>query len=221
MAVLLTACTPSQNQIQTAIAQTEAAQDAANLVLQQTMVAQTQAAQSAVDLAQKQTQQAIELTQGAQSSSLPMELQIQTAIVQTQSAEGLTRQETQAALDLTMTPTPPEQATASFDAADAQVYTIGYLPGDIFFFTIQFSEEVKGEYHAEMANRKFKCSVLPQYPNRLYCQGASRPPVTGLHWLQLYEDVGGGANIVFAQNIDIPYPVMTPTRVPTFTPTPG
>jgi hypothetical protein len=46
---LLAACGPSQNQIQAAIAQTQAAQDAMNLLLQQTMVAQTQAAQSAVD----------------------------------------------------------------------------------------------------------------------------------------------------------------------------
>lgn len=212
---LLAACGPSQDQIQAAIAQTQAAQDAMNLLLQQTMVAQTQAAQSAIDQEQKETQQALELTLAVQSVAPPLEVQIQTAIAQTQGAEGLTRQETQAALDLTTTPTPPGAPTFSADFTDAIIYTHGWMI-DGFFFTIQLSQEVKGKYHAEIGGRKFKCSVLEKYPDRLYCFG---PKISaGYRTIQLYEDLAsGGANIVRTWWYDIPFPVMTPTK---FIPTP-
>jgi hypothetical protein len=217
MVLLLAACGASQKQIEAAIAQTKAAQDAMDLLLQQTMVAETHAAQSAIDQKQKETQQALELTLAVQSVAPPLEVQIQTAIAQTQSAEGLSQQETQAALDLTTTPTPPGAAIFSEDFADAYIYTHGWTL-DHFFFTIQLSQEVKGKYHAEIGGRKFKCSVVEKYPNRLYCIG---PKVSaGYRIIQLYEDLpSGGANIVFAKAYDIPFPFMTPTKFPTPTAT--
>ena len=217
VAVLLAACGPSQNQIQAAIAQTQAAQDAMKLLLQQTMVDQTQAEQSAIDQEQKETQQALELTLAVQSVAPPLEAQIQTAIAQTQGAEGLSRQETQAALDLTTTPTPPGAPTFSADFADAYIYTHGWM-SDGFFFTIQLSQEVKGKYHAEIGGRKFKCSVMEKYPDRLYCIG---PKISaGYRIIRLYEDLAsGGANIVFVRAYDIPFPVMAPTKFATATPT--
>lgn len=217
VALLLAACGPSHKQIEAAIAQTQAAQDVMNLLLQQTMVAQTQAAQSAIDQRQKETQKSLELTLAVQSVALPLEAQIQTAIMQTQSFEGLSRQETQAALELTTTPTPPGEPTLSADFADAYIYTHGWVP-DQFFFTIQLSHEVKGKYHAEIGGTKFKCSVLEKYPDRLYCIG---PKISaGYRIIRLYEDLAsGGANIVFARAYDIPFPIMTPTKFPTPSPT--
>ena len=41
-----------------------------------------------------------------------------------------------------------------------------------FFFTIQIEDEITGEYHAVVdKNKAYKCFMMEEYPNRLYCHG--------------------------------------------------
>ena len=58
------------------------------------------------------------------------------------------------------------------DFSNAEVFSMGPMENWNFFFTIQIEEEITGEYHAVVdKNKDYKCFMMEDYPNRLYCHG--------------------------------------------------
>lgn len=70
----------------------------------------------------------------------------------------------------TITPTPT--ATFQADFAKAELYTAGPLANFRFLIVVELAEPVQGEYYGLVdRNKEYKCEVLVEYPNRLYCSG--------------------------------------------------
>jgi hypothetical protein len=62
--------------------------------------------------------------------------------------------------------------TLASNLNQARIYTVGFLEGWRYFFTLETLSEVEGKYYAIVQeNKRYECFILPQYPNRLYCQG--------------------------------------------------
>lgn len=69
---------------------------------------------------------------------------------------------------ITLTPT----ATFQADFSKAKFYTAGPLAGFRFLIAVELEEPVEGEYYALVDDSKeYTCTVLPDYPKRLYCTG--------------------------------------------------
>jgi hypothetical protein len=52
------------------------------------------------------------------------------------------------------------------------LFASGPLSGYRYFFSLQASEPVEGDYYAVVDEDEiYTCNVLQQYPNRLYCSG--------------------------------------------------
>lgn len=213
--ITIAACSPKVDPVQTAIAGTSIAQSTQDYINQQQTqlaVANLQLTQSAMGVLQQQTLSALVQTQAALEAQLMMQV----------SLAG-----TQTAIALSAVPTPPLTpqanstpipagvhpiASTGTDFTNAQVYSKGPSGYRKYMITIQIPEDagpVQGTYHLETAAKKFDCQVHKDYPNRLYCIGPS--PRGGYHALRLYEDLGGGAILVFVT--DIMLPVWTPTFV--------
>lgn len=213
--LVLSACTPKVDPVQTAIAGTNIAQSTQNF------------------LDQQQTQLAIANLQLTQSAFIVIQQQTQSALVQTQAAlesqllAQASMAETQAAIALSAVPTPPLTpqaaqtpipagvnpiASTGTDFTKAEVYSKGGLLGKKYMITIQIPDNttpIQGTYHLEVAAKKFECQTHKDYLNRLYCVGPS--PRGGYHAVRLYEDLGGGAILVFVTDIELP--MWTPTFV--------
>ena len=76
----------------------------------------------------------------------------------------------------TTIPTPEDTATKTPipgpDFSNAEIFSMGPMENWNFFFTIQIEEEITGEYHAVVdKNKNYKCFMMEDYPNRLYCHG--------------------------------------------------
>jgi hypothetical protein len=53
----------------------------------------------------------------------------------------------------------------------ARIYGMGHLGTGHLLITIEVPGELTGSYQALVADEGFQCTVLPDYPNRLYCTG--------------------------------------------------
>ena len=92
----------------------------------------------------------------------------------------------------TITPTPAPSLTPTpymeVDFSQVEITQGGFLSDLRYFVTFGFQDEVKGEYHAVVdQNKDYKCVVLPDYADRLYCSG----PLVGVYnWadIDLYAD---------------------------------
>ena len=76
----------------------------------------------------------------------------------------------------TMIPTPEDTPTKTPlpgpDFSNAEIFSMGPMENWNFFFTIQIEEEITGSYYAMVdKNKKYKCFMMDEYPNRLYCHG--------------------------------------------------
>ncbi len=205
----LAACSSNAEKvIQTAIVMTQAFENTAIIEKQmqtQVVISNQQMTQDAAAVSLDQTRVAIAQTQ----SALNVKEQIQASIAQTQAAELIAG---------TSTPIPGSSVPAGVnpisstgvDFNDATVYSNAPLGSNKRLITIQLSDKVKeitGTYHLEVAGKKMKCDTVEAYPNRLYCSGFN--PRGGYHAVRLYEDLGGGAILVFVSDIDLP--IWTPT----------
>jgi len=221
---LLTACSSSKNAAQTAIAQTQVAEETANAFHQhetQLAVAQLQLTQNAVSLAQQQTQSALVQTQAA--------LSLQMTLANATSSPTATEPLSVAANgtpDLTAESAQVPQgvnpiSSMGVDFRGARIYSQGTYATKQhgYMITIQLADsvkEIKGKFFAEIATKKLTCSVYKPYPNRLYCVGLW--PRGGYHAVRLYEDLSGIAQLVFVSEITVPE--WTPTHKPLPTRTP-
>ena len=213
--LLLSACGPKVDPVQTAIAGTNIAQSTLNFANQQQTqlaVANLQLTQSAMSILQQQTLSALIQTQAALESNL---------LAQASMAQ------TQAFISLSAVPTPPLNpqaagtpipsgvypvASTGTDFTNAEIYTKGQIGYRQYMITIQIPEAagpIKGKYFLETAAKKLSCQIHKDYPNRLYCIGPS--PRGGYHAVRLYEELGGGAILVFVT--DVMLPEWTPTFV--------
>jgi hypothetical protein len=242
-------CTPNQDPVQTAIAQTQSAQNTAVFQSQKdTMMAMAnmQSTLSVSGKSQEQTQAAMEQTRVAMEQTqqaINQQQQIQLAIGQTQAAIAA-QPVPVAPEDIQLTPSVEAMATPGPDTTEepggipaginpmsstgidftgARIYTHGGMgTSNQYLITIQLPEKVKqitGNYHLEVAAKKFKCDVKQDYPNRLYCYGVN--PRGGFHYVSLYEDVGERiASLIFQSEITLPYWTPTWMRYPYRTSTP-
>jgi hypothetical protein len=213
--LMLSACAPKEDPVQTAIAGTNIAQSTIDYLNQQQTqlaIANLQLTQSAMSIMQQQTQSALIQTQAALESKLLAQVSLA---------------ETQAVISMSAVPTPPLNpqaagtpipsgvypvASTGTDFTNAEIYTKGQIGYRQYMITIQIPESagpVKGTYHLETAAKKLPCQTHKDYTNRLYCIGPS--PRGGYHAVRLYEDIGGGAILVFVT--DIMLPEWTPTFV--------
>ena len=53
----------------------------------------------------------------------------------------------------------------------AQVLGMAHLEDDLLLVTIEVPGGVQGDYYASVGNEQFKCEILSQYPNHIYCHG--------------------------------------------------
>lgn len=90
------------------------------------------------------------------------------------------------------TPTPaPTQSATPYMGVDFSLVELtqgGFLSDLRYFVTFEFPDPVEGEYRAVVdQNKDYKCVVLPDYLNRLYCSG---PLVRVYNWadIDLYAD---------------------------------
>ena len=117
---------------------------------------------------------------------MPSREDIKTAIAQTQQA-NLFIPTLQPVIELSPTslpdptnlplPTPTLSLIATIIAKPkpvfeyAQIYGIAHLQTGHLLITIEVPGDLRGKYQAFVGNEIFDCSILPEYPNRLYCIG--------------------------------------------------
>lgn len=141
----------------------------------------------------------------ATPSSVPAQ-----AVVALPPAATLTPVPTQTPVpSFTPTASPPPSAlntpapTADLSLAQVKLIGLNWLPDYNFLLTFQFPGPIDPQnYRAMMEDKEFKCQVLTQYPNRLYCTGPSAA-VESMAWVRLYQ--AGSDQPGFAQYTWIPY----------------
>jgi hypothetical protein len=189
---------------------------------------QTQAALVLTQASLLRTETALAQTLEAQATLMQGQEKTQTVLVQTQQAAAQTQASgatvtahylnTQAislATSFALTAT-AQAAGVGTDFDGAYIYAWGQWKPQTYGITIQLKQNVKQEqFFLDVDGVTFKCQVIKQYPNRLYCSG---PPLQGgrytiqvyyLNWLN-------EKKVVFSQEYS--FPAWTPTPVPTITP---
>ncbi len=203
-----------EEQVQAALALTQVAQVNRPLSDQeiQTAIALTQAVVTPMPIVNPQVVAAVVGTQEAQTAEQFSEQEIQTAIAQVQleapAAENVQQQPDAAA---TSTPTPPI-SIADIETAfsGASIYRWGMYQHKVYAFTIQLSSGTAGNFYAMLRKEKYKCALVPDRPDRLFCYG--RHVNGGNLDFSVYEE--GSDRLLFTQEIALP------TWVPTKTPSP-
>ena len=61
---------------------------------------------------------------------------------------------------------------------DASVISRGWLDSGSLLVTLQIPHGVEGDYYAIVGGHEFKCDILEDYPDRLYCHGTGVKPGT-------------------------------------------
>ena len=64
------------------------------------------------------------------------------------------------------------------DFTDASVISRGWLDSGSLLVTLQIPHGVEGDYYAIVGGHEFKCDILEDYPDRLYCHGTGVKPGT-------------------------------------------
>jgi hypothetical protein len=209
---------PLEQQIQTAIAQTQAASVSVPAVnpLVMTAIAQTQTAAGSTTLSDQQIQTAIAQMQiFPAGNALPQE-PIQTAIALTQTAvSAMSAAGQQSQIDAALTQT--QQAVGGSNVSSenpgdpfngATVYSHGNLAKYTYLITLQLKGSIQGTYRAVIGGKDYKCEIQAQYPDRLYCSGPSVKG--GDQTIAIFE--GGGTQP--KAEIKIVLPQWTPTKTP-------
>lgn len=144
---------------------------------------------------------------------------VQTAIAQSQTAASKTKP-TESPIPATPTPTPAPVVMATStprqDEPDniatvvahtgphfdfAEISGVAHLDNGYFLITIEVPGGVRGEYQALIGEEQFKCLVLAEYPNRLYCTGLTSQAGQFVV-VRVYEL--GAAEPVFEEELGIP-----------------
>ncbi len=111
----------------------------------------------------------------------------------------------------TSVPQPSSTAETSSPASDqiaASVYALSNLDNNQLLITIQMPGKVEGNFRATVNDLPYRCKVLTQYPDRLYCNGTS--PGSGKYaLLKLYME--GNDQLIFEEQIGTP--VLPPPTV--------
>ncbi|GEM_PF-1846329 len=141
----------------------------------QTAAASTQIAQETQLAFVQAVQTAVAQTQIAKTPTLSLEQQVQVVLAQTQNSLV----QTQTAYSLTQAAFPKTVQPSGQNVANdplfngAYVYRYGFLQNNRYLVTMQLTNPVTGTYYAVIGGKTFKCSVIADYPNRLYCTGPS------------------------------------------------
>jgi len=95
--------------------------------------------------------------------------------------------------------------------AEARIYRVGLLVSGQFLVTLLLSGQPQENYRADVNGEVFKCQVLAQYPDRLYCTGPALPAgKTAV--IRVYPQEG--EELVFRSDFFVPLPPSsTPTAV--------
>lgn len=75
----------------------------------------------------------------------------------------------------TLTPSHTPSLTFTPTLLPGSVYSYSLLQTGEFMVVVQFKAPVSGQFTAIVDGKDFKCEILPQYPNRLYCYGPNPP----------------------------------------------
>ena len=68
-------------------------------------------------------------------------------------------------------PLPTSTIVTGSDFTDANVISRGWLDSGSLLVTLQVPHGVEGNYYAIVGGNEFKCEILEEYPDRLYCHG--------------------------------------------------
>lgn len=68
-------------------------------------------------------------------------------------------------------PLPTSTIMTGSDFTDASVISRGWLDSGSLLVTLQVPHGVEGNYYAIVEDNEFKCEILDDYPDRLYCHG--------------------------------------------------
>jgi hypothetical protein len=100
---------------------------------------------------------------------------------------------------ITQAPMPQTSGTDPF--ANAYVDSVGILPGNQYYFTLQLSSNVFGSYRAAIGWTNYSCSLPSPYTNnQIICAG---PPVPGgTQIFKVYDNTSG--LLVFTGQIVLP-----------------
>ena len=100
---------------------------------------------------------------------------------------------------ITFTPAP----TADLALSQVKLTGVSWLPDYNFMLIFQFPAPVDPKnYRATLETKEYKCQVVAQYPNRLFCTGRGAA-VESMAWVRLYQV--GSDQPGFEQYTWIPY----------------
>lgn len=83
----------------------------------------------------------------------------------------------------------------------ARIYGVAHLQTGHLLITIEVPGDLRGKYQGLIGNEVFECSILPEYPNRLYCIGQD---VHEGEIVQLSIIESRSQNTVFQEEVGIP-----------------
>lgn len=146
----------------------------------------------------------------------PSDASIQTAIVKTMASAPSNTPTNIPPIILESTASPSPSLTATFKLLpsstpetfipetvqiDASIYALSNLANNQLLVTIQFPGNVEGNFRATVNDLDYRCKVINQYPDRLYCNGTS--PGSGKYaLLRLYRE--GDDQPIFEEQIGTP-----------------
>ena len=107
----------------------------------------------------------------------------------------------------TIAPTlPPTEAPApTLDPAfsDVKLAGLAWLQNYNLLLSFNFPNPINPEdYRVTLEDKEYKCEVLPQYPNRLYCHGQGAR-VLGVAMVKVYP--AGSDQVGFEKEVWVPY----------------
>ena len=86
-------------------------------------------------------------------------------------------------------PLPTSTVVTGVDLTDASVISRGWLDSGSLLVTLQVPHGVEGNYYAIVGGNEFKCEILEEYPDRLYCHGVGVKTGTQVEASWYLEDV--------------------------------
>ena len=94
-----------------------------------------------------------------------------------------------------------EVLSAAVMFTEANVYSLSFPQDDVFLVTIEIPGGVADDYYARVDHKQYKCEVLEQYPDRLYCSGLA-PETNRLVMVQIMSIESD--EVVFEAEIGVP-----------------
>lgn len=102
-----------------------------------------------------------------------------------------------------LTKTPTLSLTPAKDYSGVEFFTAGLLKKWRFFIAIKFPEKIEGEFYCLVdKNKEYTCTILEEYPDRLYCTG----PLAGIDdWIEYAIYESGSNQLVYEDEVFIPF----------------